>query len=118
MSRTAATSAPRFVPWSPSSDLWFRVLTPDHHPVAVTAEGALAAATAMAVARHHAARYAVIAASDGRSLEVGLDGHTTLTPPDTDPHGWPVTVQRALRRFAPTRRSDEGEHPWPTPSKP
>ncbi len=111
MSRTAATRALRFVPLSPSSELRFRVLTPDHHPVAVTAEGALAAATALAVARHHAARCAVIAASDGRSLEVDLDGHTTLTPPDTDPHGWPVTVQRALRRFAPTRRSDEGEHP-------
>ena len=44
----------------------FRVVTPDHHPIAVTVEPALAAATALAVARHHASRYAAIAASDGR----------------------------------------------------
>jgi hypothetical protein len=79
----------------------FRVLTPDHHPIATTVEPALAAAAAMAVARHHSGRYAVIAASDGRWLEVHHDRHTALTP-TTDPGGWPVLVVRALGRLAPT----------------
>ena len=114
MSRIATTPAVLCVP--PSTELRFRVLTPDHHLVASTVEGALAAATALAVARHHPARHALIAASDGRWLEVGVDGRTTLTPPADDPHGWPVTVQRALGRLASIDRSDEGAQPWPTPS--
>lgn len=111
MSRTATTPAPLCVPLSPSTELRFRVLTPDHHPVASTVEGTLAAATALAVARHHPARHALIAASDGRCLEVAVDGRTTLTPPADEPHGWPVTVQRALALLAPIDRSDEGAQP-------
>jgi len=86
---------------SPGSQVRFRVLTPDHHPIAVTVEAALAAATALADARHHPARYATIAGSDGRWLEVHLDGHTTLTPAAGDTGGWPATVERALGRLAP-----------------
>ena len=108
MSRTATTPAPMYV--SPSTELRFRVLTPDHHPVASTVEGALAAATALAVARHHPTRHALIAASNGRWLEVGVDGRTTLTPPADEPQGWPVTVQRVLARLASIDRSDEGAH--------
>jgi hypothetical protein len=89
----------------------FRVLTPDHHAIAVTVEPALAAATALAVARHHPARYALIAASDGRWLEVDLEGNSTLTPPADDEQGWPTTVQRALGRLAPTDHSDQGVTP-------
>ena len=111
MSRTTMTPALLYVPLSPSSQVRFRVLTPDHHAIAVTVEGVLAAATALAVARHHPARYALIAASDGRWLEVGIDGRTTLTPSADDPRGWPTTVRRALGRLAPPQRSDEGEHP-------
>lgn len=110
MSRTATTPALLCVPLSPSTELRFRVLTPDHHPVASTVEGALAAATALAVARHHPARHALIAASDGRWLEVGVDGRTTVTPPADEPQGWPVTVQRVLARLASIDRSDEGAH--------
>lgn len=110
MSRAAAlTPALLYVPPPLSTQVRFRVLTPDHHPIAVTVEPALAAATALAVARHHPAHYALIASSDGRWLEVGLDGHTGLTPPADDPHGWPITVQRALGRLAPTHHSDQGE---------
>ena len=39
------------------------------------------------------------------------DGHTTLTPPATDPSGWPTTVQRALGRLAPLRPSAQGATP-------
>ena len=98
-----------YVPTPGSCQVRFRVLTPDHHPIAVTVEAALAAATALAVARHHSARYALIAASDGRWLEVGIDGHTTLTPPADDPHGWPTTVQRALGRLAPPQADIQGD---------
>jgi hypothetical protein len=99
-----------YVP-SPSPQIRFRVLTPDHHPVAVTVEGVLAAATALAVARHHRARYALIAASDGRRLEVDTNGHTTLTPPADDPDGWPSTVLQALGRLASNDHSDDGDTP-------
>jgi hypothetical protein len=84
------------------------VLTPDCHAIAVTVEPALAAATALAVARHHASRYAIIAASDGRWLEVGVEGTTRLTPPDSASSGWPMTVERALGRLAPPRPSAQG----------
>jgi hypothetical protein len=70
MSRTATTPALLFVPLSPSTELRFRVLTPDHHPVASTVEGALAAATALAVARHHPARYALM-----WKLRVGVESY-------------------------------------------
>ncbi|MGE0305418.1 MAG: hypothetical protein AB7N61_14930 [Acidimicrobiia bacterium] len=111
MRRGAATPALLYVPHPSSAQVRFRVLTPDHRPIAVTVEPALAAATALAVARHHAAHSALIAASDGRWLEVGLDGQTSLTPPTDDPHGWPITVQLALGRLAPTGGSSQGEQP-------
>lgn len=110
MSRVAACPALLYVPSTPGARLRFRVVTPDHHPIAVTVEPALAAATALAVARHHPARYALIAASDGRWLEIDTDGHTTLTPAG-EPHGWPVTVERALGRLAPPRPSAQGAKP-------
>ena len=110
MSRTAAlTPALLYVPPPSSTQVRFRVLTPDHHPIAVTVEPALAAATALAVARHHRAHYALIASSDGRWLEVCLDGRTALTPPADDPHGWPRMVLRALGRLTPPDHSDQGE---------
>jgi hypothetical protein len=62
----------------------------------------------VAVARHHPDRYAVIAASDGRWLEVHHHGHTALTP-TTDSSGWPVLVVRALGRLAPTDPSPPGD---------
>lgn len=80
-----------------------QVVTPEHHPIAVTTEPALAAATALAVARHHRAQYAAIASSDGRWLEVHLDGHTCLTPPTSDATGWPRLVEQAVERIAITR---------------
>ena len=73
-SRRPTSPALLYVPTTSTQQVRFRVLTPDCHPIAVTVEPALAAATALAVARHHPARYAVIAASDGRWLEVDLDG--------------------------------------------
>lgn len=79
-----------------------QVVTPDQHPIAVTTEPALAAATALAVARHHRDRYVAIAASDGRWLEVHLDGHTYLTPPTIDATGWPTLVEQAVERLATT----------------
>lgn len=79
-----------------------QVVTPDQHPIAVTTEPALAAATALAVARHHPDQYAAIAASDGRWLEVHLDGHTCLTPPTNDAAGWPTLVEQAVERLATT----------------
>ena len=69
MGRVVPSPALLYVPpTSPSCLIRMRVLTPDHHPIAVTVHPALAAATALAVARHHPARYALIAASDGRWL--------------------------------------------------
>ena len=111
MSGPALTPALLYVPPPQTCQVRFRVLTPDHHPIAVTVEVALAAATALAVARHHPARYALIAASDGRWLEVGIDGQTILTPPADDPHGWPTTVLRALGRLVPHCPSDQGDTP-------
>jgi hypothetical protein len=108
VSRVALCPALLYVPPAGPCQTRFRVLTPDHHAIAVTVEAALAAATALAVARHHPARYSLIAASDGRWLEVDLEGNTTLTPPADDQQGWPTTVQRALGRLAPPRHSDEG----------
>jgi hypothetical protein len=107
-SRRPASPALLFVPTTSAQQVRFRVLTPDCHPIAVTVEPALAAATALAVARHHAARYAVIAASDGRWLEVDLDGGATLTPADSARDGWPTTVERALGRLAPPRPTAQG----------
>jgi hypothetical protein len=89
-----------YVPVAQGDRVRFRVVTPDHHPIAATVEPTLAAATALAVARHHADSYAAIAASDGRWLEVHLDGRTDLSP-DGDRSGWPCLVERALRRLVP-----------------
>ena len=111
MTQAAVSPALLYVPYAAGTQVRFRIATPDHHPIAITVEPALAAATALAVARHHPAHYAVIAASDGRWLEVEGDGHTTLTPPATDPSGWPTTVQRALGRLAPPRPSAQGATP-------
>lgn len=111
MSRRPTSPALLFVPTTSAQQVRFRVLTPDCHPIAVTVEPALAAATALAVARHHAARYAVIAASDGRWLEVDLDGGSTLTPTDSARDGWPISVQRALGRLAPPRPTAQGAKP-------
>ena len=110
-SRRPMSPALLFVPTTSTQQVRFRVLTPDCHPIAVTVEPALAAATALAVARHHAARYAVIAASDGRWLEVDLEGGSNLTPADSARDGWPTTVQRALGRLAPPRSSAQGGLP-------
>ena len=109
MTRPAAHPALLYVPPTTGTTIRFRVVTPDHHPVAVTADPALAAATALAVARHHKAQYAAIAASDGRWLEVHLDGHTAITPTTSDASGWPQLVERALARLAPVR-------PWASPA--
>lgn len=102
MNRASTTPAQPLVGRTQSTPVRFRVLTPDHHAIAVTVEPTLAAATALAVARHHPARAALVAATDGRWLEVGLDGHTTLTPPSDDQDGWWSSVQRAMRRLGPT----------------
>jgi hypothetical protein len=112
LARVAVSPALLYVPPAgPSSQIRFRVLTPDHHPIAVTVEPALAAATALAVARHHPARYALIAASDGRWLEVGVDATSALIPHAEDPRGWPTTVQRALGRLAPPQPDAQGAEP-------
>jgi hypothetical protein len=103
VTRPAAHPALLFAPTTPGTTVRFRVVTPDCHPVAVTADPALAAATALAVARHHVERYAAIAASDGRWLEVHLDGRTAITPTTSDPSGWPELVERALAALAPRR---------------
>ncbi len=108
MTRPAANPALLYVPPTAGTTIRFRVVTPDHHPVAVTVEPALAAATALAVARHHEAHYAAIAASDGRWLEVHLDGRTSITPTTSDASGWPQLVERALARLAPRRPSAQG----------
>jgi hypothetical protein len=94
-----------YAPATPECAIRFRVVTPDFHPVAATADPALAAATAVAVARHHEAQYAAIAASDGRWLEVHVDGRTAITPTTSDGSGWPHQVERALARLMPRRRS-------------
>jgi len=110
--RPSASPALLYVPPSAGTAIRLRVVTPDHHPVAVTVEPALAAATALAVARHHPAQYAAIAASDGRWLEVHLDGHTLLTPPTSAATGWPTLVERALGRLAPPPPAiTQGAHP-------
>lgn len=111
MARPALSPALLYVPTASGTQVRFRVVTPDHHPIAVTVEPALAAATALAVARHHPARYAAIAASDGRWLEVYVDGHTTLTPASSDAAGWPATVTRALGRLAPSTPHPQGAIP-------
>src|SRR4051812_2513454 len=100
-----------YVPPATAERVRFRVLTPELHPIAVTVEPALAAATALAVARHHTSHYAVIAASDGRWLEVDDGGGSAITPADTARDGWPSTVQRALGRLAPPRPSAQGAMP-------
>ena len=105
MTRPAANPALLYAPTTTDSTIRFRVVTPDCHPVAVTADPALAAATALAVARHHEDRYAAIAASDGRWLEVHLDGHTAITPTTNDASGWPELVERAIARLRPRRPS-------------
>lgn len=110
-SRTPRSPALLYVPPASGEHVRFRVLTPECHAIAVTVEPALAAATALAVARHHAARYAMIAATDGRWLEVDVDGATRLTPPDSVGHGWPSSVQRALGRLAPPRPTAQGAMP-------
>ena len=103
------TSSPAllYVPLDGSTHTRFRVLTPDLHAVATTVEPALAAATALAVARHHRRRFATIAASDGRWLDVHLDGRCLITPP-TSSTGWPAIVMRALGRLAPNTQFDPG----------
>jgi len=53
----------------------------------------------------------LIAASDGRWLEVGVDGTSAVTPHAEDPRGWPTTVQRALGRLAPPRPTAQGALP-------
>ena len=106
----APSPALLYVPLDGSTRTRFRVLTPDLHAVATTVEPALAAATALAVARHHRRRFATIAASDGRWLDIHLDGRCVITPP-TCSTGWPATVIRALGRLAPTTDSDPGEQP-------
>ena len=110
-SRRPTSPALMFVPTTGTQQVRFRVLTPDCRPIVVTVEPALAAATALAVARHHSARYAVIAASDGRWLEVDLEGGSNLTPADSARDGWPTTVQRALGRLAPPRPTAQGALP-------
>lgn len=79
-----------------------QVVTPDQHPIAVTTEPALAAATALAVARHHRDQYAAIAASDGRWLEVHRDGRTNPSSPTNDAAGWPTLVEQTVERLATT----------------
>ena len=111
MTRPSSSPALLYVPPATGNPIKFRVVTPDHHPITVTVEPALASATALAVARHHPARYAAIAASDGRWLEVHLDGHTTLTPPSSTDTGWPATVTRALGHLAPSPTRPEGATP-------
>jgi hypothetical protein len=75
----------------------FRVLTPDLHAIATTIEPTLAAATALAVARHHRRHYATIAGSDGRWLDVHLDGRCELaTDRVTSQSGWPAEVQERI----------------------
>ena len=96
MNRRALSPALLHVPLAKGSQVRLRVMTPDYRPIALTVEPALAAATALAVARHHPAHSAAIAASDGRWLEVDLEGQTTLTPPRSDSGGWPASVARAL----------------------
>ena len=92
----AATPSPAllYVPLDGSTRTRFRVLTPDLHAVAATIEPALAAATALAVARHHRHHFATIAASDGRWLDIHLDGRCALTGAGSS-HltDWPVEVQ-------------------------
>jgi hypothetical protein len=105
MTRPTAQPALLFAPITSGTTIRLRVVTPDRHPVAVTADPALAAATALAVARHHEERYAAIAASDGRWLEVHLDGRTAITPTTSDASGWPQLVERSLARLAPRRSS-------------
>ncbi len=100
MIRHTSNAALLYVAPTVGSTIRFRVVTPDDHPVAVTADPALAAATALAVARHHASHYAAIAASDGRWLEVHLDGQIALTPTTRDATGWPELVKQALGRVA------------------
>jgi hypothetical protein len=111
VSRPAMSPALMYVPLATGAQVRFRVVTPDHHPIAVTVEPALAAATALAVARHHPAHYAAIAASDGRWLEVHLDGHITLVPSSGDHTGWPATVTRALGRLVPSPLHPQGVSP-------
>ena len=96
MNRRALSPALLHVPLAKGAQVRLRVMTPDHRAIALTVEPALAAATALAVARHHPAHSAAIAASDGRWLEVDLEGPTTLTPPCSDSGGWPAAVSRAL----------------------
>jgi hypothetical protein len=84
------------VPRAEGSQVRLRVMTPGNRPIALTVEPALAAATALAVARHHPAHSAAIAASDGRWLEVDPEGHTALTPASSDADGWPAVVVRVL----------------------
>ena len=91
------------VPPTVGATIRLQVVTPDQHPIAVTTEPALAAATALAVARHHRDRYAAIAASDGRWLEVHRDGRTSLSPPTNDAAGWPTLDEQAVERLATTR---------------
>ncbi len=105
MTRPVELPALLYVPPTTDDSIRFRVVTPDRHPVALTADPALAAATALAVARHHGARYAAIAASDGRWLEVHVDGRTAITPATSDASGWPQLAERALARLAPRRPS-------------
>jgi hypothetical protein len=96
-----------YVPLGNGRQVRFRVMTPDNRPIVLTVEPALAAATALAVARHHPARSAAIAASDGRWLEVDLEGHTALTPTGSNPDGWPALVARTLAQLTtsiPSRR--------------
>lgn len=106
----APSPALLYVPLDGSTRTRFRVLTPDLHAVATTVEPALAAATALAVARHHRRRYATVAASDGRWLDVHLDGRCVITPPSSMT-GWPAAVMRALGRLAPTTHADTGNEP-------
>ncbi len=93
-------SARLFVPVGPAARMRFRVFTPDFHPIATTCEPVLAAATVLAVARHHPARYGTIAAGDGRWLDVRFDGTTTLAPSDAELTGWPAVIEQALGHLA------------------
>lgn len=78
----------------------FQVATPDRHRIATTADAALATATALAVARHHRLRFALITASDGRTLEVRADGGVRHHHSVCGAVGWPSVIERTAERLA------------------
>lgn len=85
----------------PTPAIRFAVLTPDGHAIATSCNPELAAATALAVARHHRDHVATIIGPEGRRLEIDRFGAVTRPNSSSVGEDWQAVVEAVIRRLAP-----------------